>query len=80
MLYWFLIGVGILCELVGFALMIKTGHDRQKLWDRLLDENADTAEEQYQAQQKARFAKPQRLSLSLIVAGLLIGALAQFLR
>lgn len=71
-----LIAIGLISALAGFILMIKTQRTQQKTWSRLLKEDRATAEDKYQELQKTQFAKPMRLCLILILAGMALGAIS----
>lgn len=71
-----LIAIGLISALAGFILMIKTQRTQQKMWSRLLKEDRATAEDKYQELQKTQFAKPMRLCLILILAGMALGAIS----
>lgn len=73
MLYWLLIGAGLILVVCGFILMISTQRKEQRAWSRLLREERERAEDAFHELHRITFRKPLRLSLTLMLAGMALG-------
>ena len=80
MLYWILIGLGLAAALSGFVLMLVIQRKEQKVWQALLKEDKSTAEDRFKELQMNTFAAPLRLSLFLILGGMVLGIIGFIVR